>query len=182
MIPHRALRSLCAVVLVAAGVSLAPVPAHAQDIADKVKAAFLFNFARFTSWPPERLSEGQPMVLCVLGDADVGRALAAAVAGKQIESHEIEARLLEDLTAAEACHALLLPGNSAERVDGRRLAELLRAHVLIVHEADRVLPEGAIRLYVEDRRLRFEVNRAAAQRASLKISAKLLSLARIVEA
>lgn len=153
----------------------------AQVSVAELKAAFLFNFARFTEWPAEALPPGSPIVLCVLGDADVAQSLGRAVQGKSINGHGVLARRIGDDAVLRVCHILYGAG-----LEGRRAQQVLDvvkdAPVLTISDTARFTAQGGTaHLFMEGERMRFAVNVEAAQRASLRISAQLLSLARIVK-
>lgn len=172
-------RALWSVLLGA--VCLLPGPLLAQDFADKVKAAFLYNFARFISWPDEKLSGSDPLQLCVVGNAEFGVALAASLAGKRSGPHPLQAR---DVGADEPltdCHAAYLSADGFQALSAEQRAQLAQHNVLTVHEGAAAVAGGVIRFYLENRRVRFEINRRAADQAGLQVSSKLLSVAKIAD-
>ncbi|HVT34148.1 MAG TPA: YfiR family protein, partial [Nevskiaceae bacterium] len=59
----------------------------------QVRAAFLYNFARFTSWPVERVADSAPIVFCTLEHEPLGAALASTLAGKSIDQHLLQVRV-----------------------------------------------------------------------------------------
>ena len=70
---------------------LTPMVAAAQDVTEPaLKAAFIFNFAKFTEWPAEVMTTGEPLVLCVLGDAAIGEALERAVKNRTLLGHQMD--------------------------------------------------------------------------------------------
>lgn len=157
------------------------LPAAGQVSVSELKAAFLFNFARFTEWPAEVLPAGSPLVLCVIGDADVAQSLTRAVQGKSIDGHAVVARRVGDDAVLKVCH--LIYGSGIEGRRARQVLDALKdAPVLTVSDtAAFTAAGGTAYLFMEGERMRFAVNVDAAQRASLRISAQLLSLARIVK-
>lgn len=167
--------------LLLAAAGLVPGAVSAQDFADKVKAAFLFNFARFVTWPEQRLSGSDPLQLCVFENPEFGRALAVSVQGKRSGSHPMQARDVAGTDSLDDCHAVYLPADGIQSLGAERLAELAKRNVLTVHEAEDAVPGGVIRFYLENRRVRFEVNRRAADQAGLQVSSKLLSVAKIAD-
>ena len=156
--------------------------APAQDALElKVKAAFLFNFAKFTTWPASKVtSEDAPLRLCVQGSDAITRVLQETVRGRSIGAHAIdvlEAPKAEDL---RRCHVVYVSATD----EGQIAAELgaLASHgVLTVHEASEAQPGGVIRLFLSDAgRVRFEINVTAASREQLALSSKLLEVAQVV--
>lgn len=178
--PHAARRRSClrAGCLLLALILSAPV--QAQDIADKLRAAFLYNFAKFVTWPPHRLPAPDTSVrLCVLQDPDFAELLTRTVAGKQVSGHPLEVVHAAAPAALGNCHVAYFPElNPAAEV---AMALLQQQNVLTVHQAEQAKDAGVVRFFVQDRKIRLEINSTAADSAQLKISAKLLSLAQVVQ-
>jgi hypothetical protein len=148
----------------------------------RVKAAFLYNFAKFVEWPPQAfLSANTPLVICVLGQNPFGRSLDEAVDGKVVEDRKLVVRQFADIRQVSGCHILFV--SSSERKYLRAiLGDLKESGVLTVGETEGFTAEGGvITLWLEGDRVRFEINLDAASRQKLRISSRLLSLARIVK-
>lgn len=147
----------------------------------QVKAAFLLNFLKFVEWPQDgaqSVKPGAPLVVGVYGDNPFGSELANSFSGKVVDGHPVQLRFCNTEDEAGQCH-LLFVGN------GRKLTPLLEnmqsKNVLTVGESgDFLRGGGLIRFVIDDERVRFEISLAAADRARLRISAKLLQLARKV--
>ena len=147
----------------------------------RVKAAFLYNFAKFVEWPPQAFpSASTPLAICVLGPNPFGRSLEEAVDGKIVDDRKLVVRQFADIRQVAGCHILFV--SSPERKFLRAiLADLRESGVLTVGETAGFTAEGGvITLQLEGDRVRFEINLDAAGRQKLLISSKLLSLARIV--
>jgi hypothetical protein len=172
-----ALLALAAALLGLAGLGQAR---GAQSGERDLKAAFLFNFAKFAEWPAAAFPEPTtPVTLCVLGDDSLGASLEALVKGEKLNDRRLVVRLLRDPQATQGCHVLFIgPGRG-------RLPEILAplrgTGVLTVGGADDFLDRGGmIRLLLEQNRVRFDINLEAAEQSHLKLSSKLLRLARAV--
>lgn len=162
-------------VLVAAAAAAAPA---AKLPVAHVKAAFVFNFARFTTWPEAALAEGDTLAICALGGGAVTEALAG-FDGRTIRGHTVDVRPLAGLADPSSCHVLYLDTPSAEH---RReaIAAVSRRAVLTVGDADAFARDGGmIELVPDGAKLRFEVNVARTKAAGLVMSSKLLKLATI---
>ena len=146
----------------------------------EVKAAFLYNFAKFTEWPMEQ-DPGTPIVIGVLGEDPFGEVLEHTIRGKQVRGRALTIkrfRKVED--PLKSCHILFISSESATA--SRALKFLQGARVLTVGESRAFCSlGGTINFVLDHRRVRFEINVAAAERAGLKLSSKLLKLAKIVE-
>jgi hypothetical protein len=165
--------------IVAALVAVAAVcpTAQAPTIEYDVKAAFLLNFARFVEWPSSR--RGQPFQMCTLQPDPFGPRLETTAAGETWEGRPIVVRRLTSLRSAD-CHLLYVPAAAAGmfRSDHSVLAG---QPVLTVGETDDFLSGGGIiRLFVESNRVRFSVNQRASEAVGLRMSSRLLRLAREV--
>jgi hypothetical protein len=146
----------------------------------RVKAAFLFNFAKFVEWPAQAFrSADEPIGLCVLGPNPFGALLDQAVQGKTLGNRTFAVHEIRDAQQASACHLVFV--SAAGWTQSRAvLREMKQRSILTVGEtAEFIAGGGMINLRLEDARVRVEVNPDAAERAGLRISSKLLSLAEI---
>ena len=148
----------------------------------QVKAAFLFNFAKFVEWPAKAFtSTNTPLVFGVCGHSPVTADLRAAVQGRTLNGHPLECREVSAPNEMKACHVLFVPRGDAGRMK-QILDSLDSASVLTVGESERFIEAGGmINFVLENDRMRFEINNGAARHAGLKISSKLLSLATVVK-
>lgn len=146
----------------------------------QVKAAFLFNFAKFVEWPAQAfVSAGSPIEICVLGPNPFGSSLNRAVQGKTVGHRALVIREVRNAQQACACHIVFV---SAAGWTGSRavLGDIKKCFTLTVGETGEFIDSGGmINLRLEDARVRVEINPDAAERAGLRISSKLLSLAEI---
>ena len=145
----------------------------------EVKAAFVYNFAKFVQWPADAFADSTaPVRFCVLGESLVGSDLVRITQGKGISGHPIQ--VLPNPRSLHECHVLFV--SSSHYASVKDIREALRgAPVLTVGEArDFAGQGGIIGFMVEDARVRFEVNLQVAKQMRLEISSKLLSLAKRV--
>lgn len=147
-----------------------------------MKAAFIFNFAKFVDWPPAKSQEtAATMNVCVVGDEPLASALAA-IEGKIAGGKKIKIRLEPPQQSLGSC-SILFVGDSENAQLGRILETVKNAGVLTIGDTTGFARQGVmINFYMEEKRVRFEINPKAASRAGLKISSNLLKIARIVEA
>jgi hypothetical protein len=163
--------------------ALAAVPgwAHAEPpVADEyqVKAAFLFNFAKFVEWPADAFKGPEdPIAICVLGQDPFGTALQDVVRSKTVANRAFVVREVSGAQQASKCQIVFV--TASERKRFRSLLEELKGHsILTVGEAeDFTASGGIINFKLKDARVRIEIDAGAAERAKLRISSKLLSLA-----
>lgn len=145
---------------------------------DAVKAAFLYNFAKFTEWPA--LGVDAPIVVCVVGHEGIAAAFVQTVRGQKIEGHALETRQPKDSTGWPSCQVLFLAATQAPLPEGG-LRGVRTLPVLTVSDQRGFSREGGIvELYVDGGRVRFVINVDAAERSRLRLSSRLLNLARVV--
>ncbi len=144
----------------------------------QIKAAFLYNFAKFVEWPAGSFADSTaPFVVGVLGNDPFGPALEKAFQGKTVNGRPLEVRRLERDGSIRGCHILFV-----EALEKQGLGLLLVAPrnpgTLVVGETEGFLQRGgAVNFLTQDHKVRFEINLAAAEEAQLRLSSKLLSLA-----
>ena len=147
----------------------------------QVKAAFLYNFAKFVEWPPSAFSDAkQPLDICVYGHDPFGTALEDALLGKTIGERRVGLGRATQFQDLAGCHVVFV--SALARESAADLANRLKGRaVLLVGESDGFAASGGtIQFTIEDNRVHFVINPDAADRAGLKISSKLLALAKIV--
>jgi hypothetical protein len=147
----------------------------------QVKAAFLFNFAKFVDWPDGTYATPRaPFAICILGKDPFGSTLDELLSGKSMENHPVSILRLRDRTEGRHCQMVFV--SSSETRNYAEIIEALRgASVLIVGETDGFAASGgAIEFILEEDHVRFAINPEAARRAGLKCSSRLLALAKIV--
>ena len=148
----------------------------ALDVA--VKAAFVYNFVKFTEWPA--LPAGAPIVACVVGDDEVASALVGIVRGHDISGHALEVRRPRDIATWPICNLLFIADTEAGR-SARGLDLIAKLPVLTISDGKGFSRgAGIIELYVESGRMRFAINVDAAGRSELRLSSNLLELAKVV--
>jgi len=146
-----------------------------------VKAAFLFHFAQLVEWPADALGDDQnSLTLCTLGKDPFAGDLEIILQGKSVGSRAVRIRHVKQAQEVSGCNLLFVGGN-----ERRELAPLLAAlksvPVLTVGESDDFAMQGGmIGFCTENNKLRFDINVDAAGRAKLKISSRLLLLAKTV--
>jgi len=167
--------ALIAAVLLAAS-------ARAQVADYQVKAAFLYNFAKFVEWPPQVFKTARdPIAICVLGKNPVGNVLDEVVAGKAVEGRTFLVRQINEFNPGCNCQILFVSASERKRFHPMA-ASMKGAGILTVGEAQDFAAEGGvINFKLEAGRIRLEINLEAAEQSQLRISSKLLSLAQIVK-
>jgi hypothetical protein len=147
----------------------------------QVKAAFLFHFAQFVDWPSEAFKDAAtPLTYCTAGGDPFRGALDASLNGKVIDGRPVRVLHFREAQEIQGCQVLFL-GTAEKKFISATLASLKASPVLTVGESeDFVQAGGMIGFFLEDNKVRFNINLDAAARGKLKISARLLSLAKTV--
>jgi hypothetical protein len=158
-------------------------PAAAQSRADeyRLKAAFLFHFAQLVDWPPAAFrSDSDPLTLCTVGEDPFHGDLDAAVEGKSIGARPLRVRHFKQPQDIQGCQLLFVANHESANVS-TLLAGLKDSPVLTVGEADSFVKQGGmIGFFIENDSIRFDINLQSAEHAKLRISSRLLLLARTV--
>ncbi|HMF59842.1 MAG TPA: YfiR family protein [Vicinamibacterales bacterium] len=152
----------------------------AQTVAaPELKALFLLNFTRFTEWPD--LAPGTSLVLCVLGDERVLDALSVAAQSQHVNDHRIQVARMTVAGAWPSCHVLFVSGTAVKTASA--LLESVRVSPILTVSDQSLFAQstGVIELYAEGERMKFAINVDSLQRAHLRISSRLLGLAKIVK-
>lgn len=155
-----------------------PVMALEQSEA-AVKAAFIYNFTKYTEWPAEAADTLQ---LCLIGKPDPLLRAVMELQGKQSQGRNILVRSADhEAGALNGCRVLVVGASEEGRV-AEILHDVRNQPALTVSEIDHFIDAGGmIGLVVNNARVQFEINAQAAERASLKLSAQLLKLAQRVK-
>ena len=145
------------------------VPAALAELqkVDKLKAAYMYNFTKFITWPKEN---AVPISFCIHNDQELMTFLKALVESREPNSKSL---LVLDSVDTQSCDILYL-------TESDDLLEQHLSHSVIISDVNNVLALPVVfRFYEENQKLRFEIDVAEAERLNVKISAKLLRVARI---
>jgi hypothetical protein len=149
-----------------------------SSLESQVKAAFLYNFAKFVTWPTNTFANAaSPFVIGVLAEKPMAQTVEKTVAGKFVGNRIIDVRQITDAAHLEPCQILFI-AQSKMPLFPHGLSPLGNSNVLLVGESPGFLAAGgAISFTNDEGQMRFEVSTTSAAHAGLKISSKLLRLA-----
>jgi hypothetical protein len=166
------------VLLAAALILVSGAVARAQDVTEPaLKAAFVYNFAKFTEWPEDVLPASAAFNACVLDDGPVADALERAVKGRLLSGRHISVQRVHVGGPLRTCHLLFVSGLKGPDV-GTVVAAVRGAAVLTISDIDDFGRIGGIaHVFVENGTMRFDLNLDLARSSRLQLSSKLLSLA-----
>jgi hypothetical protein len=157
--------------------------ASAQAMGEyQVKAAFLYNFARFVEWPATAFgNDKEPFRICVIGKDPFGDTLEQAVRAKTVSGRSFVVAGISGPSHAADCQILFVSSSEKNRLPAIFRA-LPTAGVLTIGDTEGFAAQGGIvNFKLEGGRVRFEINVEAAERENLRISSKALTLAEIVK-
>lgn len=148
---------------------------------DEVKAAYLYNFTYFVTWPATAFpSPKAPLVIGVLGRDPIGNHLKRTIAGEQIKGRSLLLRQSNRIADLKSCQILFISASERARLP-QVLAELRGLPVLTVGETRLFCQTGGmINFVMSDGKVVFEINRGAVSKAGLKPSARLFKVAKRV--
>jgi hypothetical protein len=151
-----------------------------QPLEYQVKAAFLLNFTKFAEWPVTAfVAPDSPIAICILGDDPFGNALDQIVAGEVVDGRKVAVRRIKQAPLPKSCQVLF--AGSSEK-DVLKILPGLGPGVLTVGEGEGFVGGGGmIAFVIENRRVRFGINQTAAENAGIKLSSRLLKVAKSVE-
>lgn len=179
--PLRGKARIVALALAALIASSVPPIAHAQTASEyAIKAAYLYNFAKYTEWPDQSLPNATaPIVMGVFtGDDEFLDTLKKVVAGKSAGTHPIFVRRVTSVEEMSLCQLVFIRSSAGHKRMENTVATLGPASILLVGESDDFLQVGGmINLALKDGTVHFEINRGSLDRAKIRIAPTLLAAA-----
>jgi hypothetical protein len=147
-----------------------------------LKAAFLINFARMIEWPENAWpAGGSPVNICVAGSGDAFDAIESEIRDSKVDNHPVRVRSYTAVDDASGCQILFV-GDDIGVPDRARLQVQHRSGTLTVGESTGFASRGGVIGFFRDgTRIRFEINRTAAREVGVRISSRLLRLAKLTE-
>lgn len=152
-----------------------------NSIEYKVKAAYLYNFTKFVTWPEQAFNflPETPLNICILGDDPFGHSIDL-LNNKTARGREVVVTYLQQFDESSVCHVMFISRSEKDRAE-EIIASIGDRPVLTVSDIDGfAMKGGCIRLDIVEGKVRFNINIRAARSAHLQMSAKLLELARVV--
>lgn len=149
----------------------------APELEYKLKAAFLFNFARFAKWPGSTVDQTAPFVFCVLGQDPFGPSLSAlqerSIGEKAIKLHYINSVS----NGLDQCQVLFI-----SKSESKALQYILNftkgKPIITVSDIDGFAEANGMFEFINtDGKHSFIINNSIAQTNGLQISSSLLNLA-----
>jgi hypothetical protein len=145
----------------------------------QIKAAMLYNFAKFVEWPVESLVSDSRITFCLVGKSPLNGPIQT-MQGKSVKGRTVSIRQLARPDEVDGCQILFIPRSEHARVSAY-LQQSSHYSILTVSDLEKFTASGGmIGFYEEGNKIRFEIKLEAAQKRRLQISSYLLNLARMV--
>lgn len=164
-----------------------PLEAQSSEATDinrsyTVKAAYLLQFGHYVEWPADAFVNGKsPLVIGILGPYPFGSVFEEVARTKRIEGRPVVIRSFASMADYTPCHILFIVASVAPAEKARAIEKLKGSPVLLVGEEPKFAQEGGIiNFFIDESKVRFEINAQAARQDQLKIGSTLLSLAKLV--
>lgn len=147
----------------------------------EMKAIYLYNFAKFITWPNAAFSSTEaPFQLCIMGVDPFDGQLEATIKDGTVKERTLEVRYLTDTQKVKGCHILFISHSEEPRLT-KILAFVKQSAILTVSEIDDFVTRGGmIQFYMLDNKVRFSVDPQTLSETGLKASSYLLQLAKII--
>lgn len=142
----------------------------------KVKAGYLWNFAKFVDWPAQVLPENAPITICIVGPDPFGEILADTVRDKTVLGHAFAVRRIEKSQIVSGCHIAFLAYTDHKKLADAAQAAASSGTLTVADSHGFAELGGMIEFILDHNRIRFEINPGAAKSAGLRISSELLKL------
>jgi hypothetical protein len=155
--------------------------ARAQPSEYAIKAEFIERFTRFIDWPQEAFpSPEAPFVLCVMGDNPFGDYLERLARERRVKDRKVRLLQIARVSEVDACHLVFIAASERNR-EREVVARTQGKSILTIGDTPGFAEVGVIlNFFLEQDRIRFEINLDEARRTGLTFSSKLLKLARVV--
>jgi hypothetical protein len=151
---------------------------EATPVEQRVKAAFLYQFAGYVEWPLDSFAQpGTPVTIAVMGADPLAAALTQIAIGRTVGGRTVNTRRVKEGESLAGVHILFVGKADAPQL--AQIAQRIRGQpILIVTESDKALNDGSmINFILRDRRVRFEIALDTAEQHRLRLSSRLLSIA-----
>ncbi len=180
--PHRSLHVFLVIVITLSYLFWNPERSQAEAPREyQVKAAFLYHFATFVDWPSSTFKDTKDHLrICIVGKDPFGENLEATLRAKKIGEHPLEIHRNPRQSTLKLCHVLYVTASRSSQLRTYH-QQHGNANVLTVGENDTFMQHGGmIKFFMDDHKVRFAINPDAINKTKLKVSSKLLRLAKII--
>jgi len=179
-IKHTILKvSLACLILIPMSDALSAVAQFKPDDDQRFKAAFIYNFAKFTNWPENAFNENDPFILCTIGIKNSSNNLDR-LSGKTIKDRKLSIVIVKAGESISHCHMLYI--DKSAKVKLKQLLKLtFKKPILTVSDMPSFSKNGGmIQFYRKEGKTHLIINLDTTRESNLKISSRLLILAKVI--
>jgi hypothetical protein len=168
------------IIFIVAGSLIPGTPARSLEGTEyQIKAAMMINFIQFVDWPTDDPGQSPDFLTIGIFGADNFGSAIDSIDGRIVNEKQLKLLRLNSTKELKQCQVVFVPESESYRLS-EILSSLNGVPVLTIGESDRFIQQGGIiRFYLEQNHVRFEINKTAANHSKLKISAKLMEIARV---
>lgn len=149
----------------------------------EIKAAYIFNFAKFISWPPEAFENDQaPFVLGIYGEDPFGDILIEVMRGRLVKGRKWVIKRSNDINDLSDCQILFVSKSKKDDLKNVFAATKGKTMLTIGDNIENFCQQGGIiNFSSKEMKYGFEIKEQNARLAGIRLSSKLLVLARLIE-
>lgn len=171
---------LCSILAAAVALSVTGGRAGGEPAVNDVKAEMLVNVAKFVEWPAQRGGSRGQLMFVILGEDELAGTIAALLSTKSIRGRQVFVRCVRRLADVKDAQVLFVAASEQKRIPEALLAVQGLSVLTVADVSGFAAMGGMVEFVQQGDKVRLEINPTSAERARLKISAKLLALAKIV--
>jgi len=147
----------------------------------EVKAVFLYNFVKFVEWPDDKDTRtGRIVNICILGEDPFGNAFDF-IQDETIDNRKLAVKRVRTHHHIDDCQVLFISSSEKENIT-HILRTVKGSNILTVGDTDGFAQKGVIiNFYIEQNKVRFEINLDSLRRSGLSVSSKVMHLAKIIQ-
>lgn len=155
--------------------------AWGQALEYQIKAAFLYKFCSYIEWPAQAFERPDtPIVIGIAGPESIADELSQITNGHAVNGRSLQVRKLRRGDPLTGLHVLFVTRAEAARTAEAMSAAKLQSMLLVTESDPTMALESIINFVVINDKVRFDISLPSAEQNNLKISARLLAVARKV--
>ncbi len=167
------------IILISISLNLFPKKTFGDIREDKVQAAFIYKFIQFIEWPANLKLTSNKFIIGVFGETNM-RELLKTFSGEKVNGRFIEIHSIKNLSDIKKCHILFISPSEIGNLN-KILETSKESSVLTISRMKDFADKGGmINFFINEERVRFEINPDSAKKAGLKISSKLLKVSKVI--
>ncbi|NPA39994.1 MAG: YfiR family protein [Thermodesulfobacteria bacterium] len=147
----------------------------------KIKTAFIYNFLKFIDLPDNK-KNGKNITICVFGRKDPFGKIIDILNTKEVKGKKLKVKKIFALSQVKMCSVLFIPSGEERTEEILNYIREKKLPILTIGESPDFIDKGGIiNFVIIDNKVRFEINNTIANELGIKISSRLLRLARKVK-